>query len=84
MEKVRAVNTFERSIEKSGLRYMDFYGDDDSKRFSAVEKDYGEDKPAIKKECIGHYQGGRESATKNTKREEALLRYFTSSKHWNP
>ena len=55
MEKIGAVKIFECSIEKYSLRYTDFYGDGDSKSFSAVEKVYGDDKLS-KKECIGHYQ----------------------------
>ena len=58
MEKIGAVKIFERSIEKYSLRYTDFYGDGDSKSFSAVEKVYGDDKLVSKKECIGHYQEG--------------------------
>ena len=36
MEKVGAVTIFERSVEKHGLYYTKFYGDDDSKSFTAV------------------------------------------------
>ena len=38
MEKVGATNIFERSVKKHGLYYTSFYGDGDSKNFSAVEK----------------------------------------------
>ena len=49
MEKIGAVKIFERSIEKYSLRYTDFYGEGDSKSFSAVEKVYGDDKLVSKK-----------------------------------
>ena len=57
MEKIGVVvKIFERSTEKYSLRYTYFYGDRNSKCFSAVEKVYSADKPVLKKECIGHYQ----------------------------
>ena len=59
MEKVGAVNIFQRSIEKHCLYFTAFYGDGDCKSFSAVENNYGDhddSKKVIKYECIGHYQ----------------------------
>ena len=56
MERVGAVNIFERSIMKHSLRYTAFYGDGDCKSFKAVEKVYGDNYPMVKYECIGHYQ----------------------------
>ena len=56
MERVGAVNIFERSIMKHSLRYTAFYGDGDCKSFKAVEKVYGDNYPVVKYECIGHYQ----------------------------
>ena len=56
MEKVGTTNIFERPVQKHGLYYTSFYGDGDSKSFSAVEKVYGPAKPVTKYECIGHYQ----------------------------
>ena len=56
MEKTGAVNIFQRSIDKHNLRYTSFYGDGDSKSYSAVKDIYGSEKPASKYECIGHYQ----------------------------
>ena len=55
METTGAVRIFERSIEKSGLRYVSYYGDGDSKSFNAIENVY----PGIKVkkfERTGHYQ----------------------------
>ena len=34
------MNIFKRSMEKKGLRYVDFYGDGDSRSSSSVEKIY--------------------------------------------
>ena len=59
MEKVRAVNIFQCSIEKHCIYFTAFYGDGDSRSFSAVENIYGnndDSKKVIKYECIGHYQ----------------------------
>ena len=55
MENVAAKRIFGRSIERNNLRYVDFYGDGDSKGYSAVQHIY----PGItmkKFECIGHVQ----------------------------
>ena len=57
MEKVRAVNIFQHSIEKHCIYFTAFNGD--SRNFSAVENIYGDNddsKKVIKYECIGHYQ----------------------------
>ena len=56
MEKIGAIKIFGRSIAKHGMYYTSFYGDGDSKSYSAVQKIYGDDKLVIKYECIGHYQ----------------------------
>ena len=45
MEKVGAVKMLERSVETRGLYYISFYGDGDSKRYSAVKDIYGPTKP---------------------------------------
>lgn len=55
MECVGAKRIFERSIEKRGVRYMEYYGDGDSKGFETVKHVYG-DVEVAKKECVGHYQ----------------------------
>ena len=82
MEKVGAVNIFERSVTKYGLRYTDFYGDGDSKISSAVEKIYGNDKPVMKKECIGHYQKRVGNRLRKMRKEKKLGRKnrFTNRK----
>ena len=46
---------FQRSIEKNKLRYLEFYGDGDSKGHASVENIYPGAK-VIKQECIGHVQ----------------------------
>ena len=56
MEKVGAIKIYERSVSKHKLYYTSFYGDGDSKSYSAVKEFYGPKKPVNKFECIGHYQ----------------------------
>ena len=56
MEKVGAVKMFERSVETRRLYYTSFYGNGDSKSYSAVKDIYGPTKLVKKFECIGHYQ----------------------------
>ena len=56
MESTGTKRIFERSIETNNLRYMNFYGDGDSKSFKTVEYIYGDNDPVNKQECIGHYQ----------------------------
>ena len=55
MECVGALRIFGRSVKSRGVRYVDYYGDGDSKGYANVKNEY----PGIvvnKKECIGHYQ----------------------------
>lgn len=55
MEPVGAYRIFERSVETRKLRYVNFFGDGDSKAYAAVKDIYGKD--SVKKyECIGHIQ----------------------------
>ena len=44
-------------MNKNKIRYTEYYGDGDTKSFSAVENVYGE-KSVIKRECIGLVQKG--------------------------
>ena len=53
MERVGAVNMFERFINKHSLRCSAFYGDGNSSSFTAAVKMYGEHYPVVKYECIG-------------------------------
>ena len=55
MEQSGVVRIFDRSIEKHKLRYSDYYGDGDTKSFSAVKDTY-DGMTVKKKECIGHVQ----------------------------
>ena len=55
METLAAQRIFRRSIDKNGLRYIDYYGDGDSKSFSTIEKVYPQ-RTVIKREFIGHVQ----------------------------
>lgn len=57
MEPVGAGRIFLRSEAKRGLKYVDFYGDGDSKSYATVKDlDPYNGTPINKKECIGHYQ----------------------------
>ena len=58
METLGVVGIFQRSIQKHRLRFTSFYGDGDSKSYSAVRNIYGENNLVTKFECIGHYQKG--------------------------
>ena len=53
MEVSCSKRIFGRSIEKYNLRYVDFYGDGDSKRFPAVKNIYP-NTVVRKLECVGH------------------------------
>ena len=53
MEVTGAKRIFNRSIDKSKLRFTEFYGDGDCKSFASIENTYAGIK--VKKlECIGH------------------------------
>ena len=55
MEVTGAKRIFNRSIDKSKLRFTEFYGDGDCKSFASIENTYAGIK--VKKlECIGHVQ----------------------------
>ena len=56
MESEAVLNLWKRSEEKTGMKYVHYIGDGDSKGFSTVSqaKPYGE--TPITKECIGHVQ----------------------------
>ena len=49
---------FTRSVEKHGVKYMNYIGDGDSKTHTGIvnSKLYGDDCEIVKKECIGHVQ----------------------------
>ena len=57
MESEAVLNLWKRSEEKTGLKYVHYIGDGDSKGFCTVSqaKPYGET-PITKEECIGHVQ----------------------------
>ena len=55
MEQEGVERIFGRSMNKNKIRYTEYYGDGDTKSFSAVENVYGE-KSVRKRECIGHVQ----------------------------
>lgn len=56
MEPVGSYRIFDRSIQTRQLRYIEFYGDGDSKGYETVKNVYGEDNQVVKQECIGHVQ----------------------------
>lgn len=55
MEVEGAKRIFKRSIESRKVRYMEYYGDGDSKAYSTVKETYAPDL-VKKRECVGHYQ----------------------------
>lgn len=55
METVGLYRIFERSKAKRDLKYLQYYGDGDSKSYAAVKDMYGKDS-VQKLECIGHVQ----------------------------
>ena len=55
MKAEGTVNIFKRSIHTRGLRYVNFYGDDDSKSFSRIKNIY-RCRKVRKYECVGHVQ----------------------------
>ena len=78
MEASGAVRIFSRSVEKRGLRYVNYLGDGDSSSFSRVQNSapYGEDISVQKLECVGHIQkrvGGRLRKLKANYRESSWL-----------
>ena len=58
MESTGALSIF-KSLENYGLRYLNYYGDGDSKSFQSVENVY-EGAKVVKCECIGHYYKKRD------------------------
>ena len=56
MEVTGGERIFGRSIEKNKVRYTKYYGDGDTKAFSAVANVYGDEDKVKKQECIGHIQ----------------------------
>lgn len=56
MEVAGAVSIFQRSVEKRGVKYINYLGDGDSKAFKAVQEQMPYDEPIQKLECVGHIQ----------------------------
>ena len=65
MEKDVTVKMFKRSIDRQKMRYMNFYGDGDTKSFYAIENIYPERK-VRRYECVGHVQKKNGEATSAT------------------
>ena len=72
MELVGVERIFSRSTETRKLRYLAYYGDGDSKSFTAVENVYSP-KVVTKKECIGHVQKRVGTRLRNLKKKEKRL-----------
>ena len=72
MEKLGTVKIFERSREQHKLFYTSFYGDGDSKAYSAVQNIYRPAKQVKKYECIGHYQKRIGNCLRKLKKEKKL------------
>ena len=74
MEPEGAIRIFQRSFEKHGLHYTEYYGDGDSKSYSAVKNIYeGVGKGVEKLECIGHVQKRMGTALRKLKKEKKEL-----------
>ena len=75
MEPEGAKRIFNRSVINHNLQYDEFYGDGDSKSFSAVENIYKEEYDVIveKKECVGHVQKRLGTALRKLKKEKKGL-----------
>ena len=56
MEMKGTIKIFERSVKKNKMRYMNFYGDGDTKSFTAIENIYPDYRKVQKFECVGHVQ----------------------------
>ena len=71
MEPEGARRIFNRSVSSHNLQYTEFYGDGDSKSFSAVEDIYEKDYGVVvqKKECVGHVQKRLGTALRKLKKE---------------
>ena len=69
MEREGAIQIFNRSLDKHNLYYTGYYGDGDSKSFSAVQNIYGAAKHVTKFECNGHYQKRVGTRLRNLKKE---------------
>ena len=61
MEKEGTVKIFERSVKKNRMRYMNFYGDGNTKSSTAIENIYAMYRKVRKFECVGHVQKRIES-----------------------
>ena len=68
MEVTGAKRIFSRSIEKSNLRYVNFYGDGDGKSFASI-KDIYEGITVRKLECVGHVQKRVGTRLRNLKKK---------------
>lgn len=78
METEGAVRIFKRSIEKRNGRYLNYYGDGDSKAFSSVENIYV-DAIVTKFECVGHYQKRVGCRLRSLKKREKGLKSLTEA-----
>ena len=71
MESTSAVNIFHRSLQKRGVRYVQFIGDGDSSSFKSVvdSRPYGNKIPE-KLECVNHVQ--KRMGTRLRRRKQEL------------
>lgn len=72
MEPVGLYRMFERSQTTRDLKYVEFYGDGDSKSCAAVKDIYGKDS-SQKLECIGHVQKRVSCRLRKLKKRECSL-----------
>lgn len=73
MEVAGAKAIFERSVPKYGIRYLEYFGDGDSKAYLSVKNTYLPD-IVVKKECVGHYQKRVGTRIRKAKKEVKGLR----------
>ena len=74
MEVDSMLEMFSRSIEKFGVMYSNYIGDDDSKTFLGIlnSDPYGDKCTVTKNECVGHVQKRMGTRLRNKRNQEKL------------
>ena len=73
METEGAIRVFQGSIEKHILRYVEYFGDGDSKSYMSVKNVYGGLEKKKKLECMGHYQKGIGTRLRKLKKKDWVV-----------
>jgi len=65
---------FTRSVQKFGVKYLNYIGDGDSKTYKSILdiNPYGDNYPVIKSECVGHIEKRMGTRLRNIKKEKKL------------